>query len=129
MPDVPSEAQTIRDLILPAIADAGWPADRIGREFPITDRKREVIGGRVPRGTQLAADIVLLHPSGHPVSAVEAKKTLRSELDGVQQAKDYGTRLGLPIVYAAKTALTLARCGRPWVRCAYRAGRAMSWAW
>lgn len=100
MSKVPSEARTIRDAILPALTRDGWPSERIGREFPITGRKREVVGGRVHRGTRLAADIVLLHGSGHPICAVEAKKSLRSEYDGVQQAKDYGTRLALPIVYA-----------------------------
>ncbi len=96
----PSEAQTIRDSIVPALDRDGWPAHRIEREFAITGRKREVVGGRVRRGTQLAADLVLMHASGHPICAVEAKRSLRSEHDGVQQAKDYGTRLALPIVYA-----------------------------
>lgn len=95
-----SEAQTIRDLILPALSRDGWPDSRLVREYRITAHKRDVVGGRVRRGAALAADIVLLHPSRHPICAVEAKKTRRSEYDGVQQAKDYGVRLGLPIVYA-----------------------------
>ncbi|HEU5270275.1 MAG TPA: DEAD/DEAH box helicase family protein, partial [Jatrophihabitans sp.] len=95
------EERTIRDLVIPRLHAARWPADRIVREYPITNSRREVVGGRVRRGMPLRADIVLRHPqSGHPISAVEVKKTARSEYDGVTQAKDYGTRLGLPLVYA-----------------------------
>lgn len=95
------EERTIRDLVVPRLHAARWPADRIVREYPITNSRREVVGGRVRRGMPLRADIVLRHPqSGHPITAVEVKKTARSEHDGVTQAKDYGMRLDLPLVYA-----------------------------
>ncbi|HYN74173.1 MAG TPA: hypothetical protein VES60_16875, partial [Nakamurella sp.] len=51
-------------------------------------------------------DIALLHrpagaaSGGHPISVIEVKRTMRDERTGVQQAKEYGKRLDLPMVYA-----------------------------
>ena len=64
-----------------------------------------MVAGRVHKGARVYADIALLHEaaesgSTHPISVVEAKKSVLDEARGVQQAKDYGTRLGLAIVYA-----------------------------
>ena len=76
------------------------------REFPITAGRRTVANGRIRKGERLFADIALLHRpaggavGGHPISVVEVKRTMRDERTGVQQAKDYGKRLDLPMVYA-----------------------------
>lgn len=86
-----SEAETRRDLIDPALAEAGFSVERgnLMVEFPIEN-------GRV--------DYVLLGDGGTPYALVEAKKTSTSIDAGRQQAefyadeleKKYGTR---PIIY------------------------------
>ena len=103
--DGPSEAATIRNLIIPALERSGWKSPLRHSEFPITAGQRRVANGRVQKGPRLYADIALLHATGdpgshHPISVVEAKKTLVSEARGVQQAKNYGHKLGLSLVYA-----------------------------
>lgn len=100
-----SEERTIRELVIPALESSGWLEAAWTREFPITSGQRTVAGGRVRKGERLRADFALLHQNGsgsgaHPISVVEAKRTLRDERTGVQQAKDYGKRLDLPLVYA-----------------------------
>ena len=86
-----SEAETRRDLIDPALAEAGFSVERgnLVTEFSIDN-------GRV--------DYVLLGDGGTPYALVEAKKTSKSIDAGRQQAefyadaleKQYGTR---PIIY------------------------------
>ena len=86
-----SEAETRRDLIDPALADAGFSMEHgnLVTEFPVDN-------GRV--------DYVLLGDGGTPYALVEAKKTSKSIDAGRQQAefyadeleKKYGTR---PIIY------------------------------
>lgn len=86
-----SEAETRRDLIDPALAEAGFSVERgnLVTEFSIDN-------GRV--------DYVLLGDGGTPYALVEAKKTSKSIDAGHQQAefyadaleKQYGTR---PIIY------------------------------
>ncbi|WP_040358215.1 DEAD/DEAH box helicase family protein [Corynebacterium durum] len=86
-----SEAETRRDLIDPALGEAGFSVERgnLLTEFPIDN-------GRV--------DYVLLGDGGTPYALVEAKKTSKSIDAGRQQAefyadaleKRYGTR---PIIY------------------------------
>lgn len=86
-----SEAETRRDLIDPALAEAGFTVENgnLLVEFPVT-------GGRV--------DYVLLGDGGKPYAIVEAKKTSTSIDAGRQQAefyaneleKQFGTR---PIIY------------------------------
>lgn len=94
------ENRTVRELVLPRLRAAQWPDELIAEQYGITADERRVVGGRIQRRRRLAADLALMHESGHPICVVEAKKTIRSRYDGVEQAKDYGRRLGLPLVYA-----------------------------
>lgn len=99
--DALSELRTIQEQIRPKLAASGWTDDRIHAEWPITAGAREVAGGRPRQQRPLRADLALLHAaSGHPIGVVEAKKSIRNAADGVQQAKEYGTLLQLPLVYA-----------------------------
>lgn len=84
---------------MPRLRLAGWSGDCWKQEYPITPGQRTVIDGRVRRGMPLRADLVLSHDS-HPIAVVEAKRSIRSEHDGVQQARDYANRLDLPLAYA-----------------------------
>lgn len=86
-----SEAETRRDLIDPALAEAGFSVENgnLLVEFPVT-------GGRV--------DYVLLGDGGKPYAIVEAKKTSTSIDAGRQQAEFYAGELekqfGMrPIIY------------------------------
>ena len=86
-----SEAETRRDLIDPALAEAGFSVENrnLMVEFPVKD-------GRV--------DYVLLGDGGKPYALVEAKKTSKSIDAGRQQAEYYANELekqfGMrPIIY------------------------------
>lgn len=100
-----SEERTIRDLVLPALGRSDWGPSAITRELPITAGRRMVANGRIRKGERLYADLALLHQpgataTGHPISLVEVKRTVRDERTGVQQVKEYGRLLDLPLVYA-----------------------------
>jgi len=95
----PLESVTVRDEVMPSLRLAGWSEHHWKQEYPITEGRRTVIDGRVRRGMPLRADLALLH-DGHPVAVVEVKRSLRSERDGVQQARDYARRLDAPLAYA-----------------------------
>ena len=96
----PTESETCRELILPALRAAGWADDQIIEEYPITDGRIIPMGQRHRRDRPLRADYVL-EVDGVPVTLVEAKRTRRSTADGVTQAKQYGRLLELPAVYAS----------------------------
>lgn len=96
----PTESETCRELILPALRAAGWSDDQIIEEYPITDGRIIPMGQRHRRDRPLRADYVL-EVEGVPVTLVEAKRTRRNTADGVTQAKQYGRLLELPRVYAS----------------------------
>ena len=93
-----NEAETIQDLILPALTKSGWDADdcRKRREFPIT--KGRLIGGG-QRTKQLKADIILEYRSRR-IAVIEAKATGKYYTDGVGQAKEYAERLNIRFTYS-----------------------------
>ncbi len=93
-----NEAETIQDLILPALDASGWGADgcRKRREFPIT--KGRLIGGG-QRTQQLKADIVLEYRNRR-IAVVEAKARDKYYTDGLAQAKDYAARLNIRFTYS-----------------------------
>lgn len=93
-----NEAETIQDLILPALDASGWGAKgcRKRREFPIT--KGRLIGGG-QRTKQLKADIVLEYRNRR-IAIVEAKARDKYYTDGVGQAKDYAERMHIRFTYS-----------------------------
>jgi type I restriction enzyme R subunit len=94
-----NEAETRAEHIDPALAKAGWgvvPDSRIRREFPITAGR---ILGQGKRDKALAADY-LLEYKGARLAVIEAKAWDKYYTEGVGQAKDYATRLGLRFAYA-----------------------------
>lgn len=94
-----NEAETRAELIDPALSKAGWqivPGSRIRREYPITAGR---LLGKGKRGKALAADYLLEYRGAH-LAVIEAKAHDRYYTEGVGQAKDYATRLGVRFAYA-----------------------------
>ena len=102
----PTESETCRELIRPALHAVGWHDDQIIEEYRITDGRILPIGDRHRRDTPLRADYVL-EVEGVPVAVVEAKRTKRSAADGVGQAKVYAQLLDVPLAYASNGAVTI----------------------
>ena len=94
-----NEAETRAEHIDPALAKAGWnivPGSRIRREFSITAGR---ILGKGKRDKALSADY-LLEYKGARLAVIEAKPWDKYYTEGVGQAKDYATRLGLRFAYS-----------------------------
>jgi type I restriction enzyme, R subunit len=102
----PTESETCRELILPALRAAGWQDNQIVEEFRITDGRILPLGDRHHREAPLRADYVL-EIDGVPVAIVEAKRTKRSTADGIGQAKVYAELLDIPLAYASNGNVTV----------------------
>ena len=95
-----SESDTRVKLIDPMLHACGWTEDMIIREKPIT--RGRIINDGGDRLPPLKPDYILYYPdkNGIAIAVVEAKAEDRSYLDGVQQAKEYMRRLGVPFAYS-----------------------------
>ena len=99
-----NEAGTRAQLIDPALHAKGWTEDLIRREE--TAGEVQLIGGTPRRGSG-RADYVLRLPrsdGGQPtvaIALIEAKPEDYEPGFGLQQAKDYATRLHVPFVYSS----------------------------
>ncbi|MEH6674313.1 MAG: DEAD/DEAH box helicase family protein [Sulfitobacter sp.] len=93
-----TEADTRAERIDPILRAAGWGKNgsRVRREVICPGRIQS--GGT--RGKGLSADYVLIH-KGHKLAVLEAKRAGISHRNGVGQAKDYASRLGLRFAYAS----------------------------
>lgn len=94
-----NEAKTRRRLINKALEAAQWettPHSHIDDEHPI-DLGRLIGNGK--RAQARYADYVLTY-HGKKLAVIEAKRTSRSEAEGVQQAKDYAAALNIRYAYA-----------------------------
>jgi type I restriction enzyme R subunit len=96
----PLEAETCRDYVVPRLHDAGWSADQIIEQYPITDGRILVVRGKHRRGDPLRADYLLEVTPGFPVAVVEAKREYRLPSDGLQQGMRYAELLDLPLAYS-----------------------------
>ena len=95
-----NEAETRAELIDPQLKQAGWgvvDGTRILREFHITAGKIQTGG---TRSKPVIADYVLVY-KGRKLAVVEAKSDEEEVGEGVGQAKDYASKLGLDSTYAA----------------------------
>ena len=102
MTNDPTEAQTRRDLIDPALKQAGWDdAPRsVTPEETITDRRIIPLGQEAMRRDGLRADYVLRYSRDFKIAVVEAKREGLPAGNGLQQAKDYAELLGVKFAYA-----------------------------
>ncbi len=90
-----NEADTCRDLVLPALETAGWAPDQIVEQLPLQNPESEHV--RVTTAGRLRIADHVLTIGGVPLVVVEAKREMRAPGDGIQQAIDYALRLDAPL--------------------------------
>ena len=88
------------NFITPALMSKGWK-DKIAMEMKITDGRVNLRGNLVSRDKAKKADYVLFMNKGNPIAIVEAKDFKHSISFGMQQAKDYATKLDVPFAYSS----------------------------
>ncbi|MEM2351459.1 MAG: DEAD/DEAH box helicase family protein [Thermoproteota archaeon] len=95
-----SEADTRVKLIDPKLLKSGWTEMMIVRDRAIT--KGRIINDSGDRLPVRKPDYILYYPDveGVPLAVVEAEAEDKSHLAGMQQAKEYMERLGVPFAYS-----------------------------
>ena len=97
---MPTEADTCRTYVLPALYAAGWRDEQIREQVSFTPGRIIVAGGTVRRGKRKRVDYLLSYLRDRPIAVVEAKAEYRLAADGLQQAKDYAEILDLKFAYS-----------------------------
>ena len=97
-----NEADTTTTLVRPRVVAAGWDntPQTFGEQFSFTDGRIVTPGGKPRRLERKVADFVLNFNRDLPLAVVEVKAEDRPAGDGMQQAKEYATILGLKFAYA-----------------------------
>ncbi len=95
----PLEMETCRDVVVPALMDAGWTADQIVEQYPLQNPESEH-AVRQAKGQLRVADFVL-EVEGVPVAVLEAKRSYAAAANGMGQAIDYARRLDVPFALAS----------------------------
>ena len=97
-----SERDICTKFITPAITNAGWDAmSQIREEVSFTEGRITVRGKLASRGKGKRADYILYYKPKIPIAVVEAKDNKHAVGDGMQQAIDYATALGLPFAFSS----------------------------
>lgn len=102
------EVDTCRDVVLPALARAGWTDAAIRPEYVVNERLARLAGDRHRFGDG-RVDYVLEAVPGVPTAVVEAKREYLRAADGMQQAIRYAQQLDVPLAYATNGHRTLER--------------------
>jgi type I restriction enzyme R subunit len=97
---MPTEADTCRTYVLPALYGAGWTDEQIREQVSFTPGRIIVAGGTVRRGSRKRVDYLLSYLRDRPLAVVEAKSEYRLASDGLQQAKEYAEMLDLKFAYS-----------------------------
>ena len=99
---MPTEADTCRTYITPALQAAGWESGThsIAEQRTFTDGRIIVRGNQAKRRQGKRPDYILRYTRDFPIAVVEAKAEDKPATDGLQQAKDYAEILGLKFAYA-----------------------------
>ncbi|TGM41711.1 DEAD/DEAH box helicase [Leptospira biflexa] len=95
-----NESETRAELIDPKLRAVGWgvvEGSKILREYPITHGRIQTGGGR---GKREISDYVLVY-KGIKLAVVEAKADTLPVGEGVMQAKQYATKLGLGTTFSS----------------------------
>ncbi|WP_409564098.1 EcoAI/FtnUII family type I restriction enzme subunit R [Methylobacterium sp. J-068] len=97
-----TEADTCRKFVVPRLQAAGWDAApcSINEQRHFTKGRVRFVRGEPRRGKAKRADYILRYRPDYPIAVVEAKAAYKQAADGIQQAKDYATTLGLRFAYA-----------------------------
>jgi len=97
-----NEADTCRKLVRPKLESSGWDGDKhfYNEQTSFTDGRIIVPGGKPRRLKKKYSDFLLRYTRDITLAVVEAKSDKRPAGDGLQQAKDYATILGLKFAYA-----------------------------
>lgn len=95
-----TEADTCRKYVLPKLYAAGWNDDQISEQKSFTDGRILVVGNKARRRPSKRADYLLRYARDFMLAVVEAKAAYKLAGDGLQQAKDYATILGVKFAYS-----------------------------
>ena len=97
-----TEADTCRKYVLPKLTQAGWDNDphSFTEQKTFTDGRIVVTGKKIKRQKQKRADYLLRYTRDFMIAVIEAKAAYKSPGDGLQQAKEYATILGLKFAYS-----------------------------
>jgi type I restriction enzyme R subunit len=97
-----NEADTCRKYVVPKLHAAGWENDphSLAEQRSFTDGRIVIVGNKARRRPQKRADYLLRYTRDFTIAVVEAKAAYKSPSDGLQQAKDYASVLGLKFAYA-----------------------------
>lgn len=91
-----NEANTRKQLIDRALELMGWKDEYLNCEYYFTDGKKTPGGGK---GKQCSVDYLLQYNNTN-VGLIEAKRESLPITEGLQQAQDYGSKLGVRFVYS-----------------------------
>ena len=91
-----NEANTRKQLIDRALESVGWKDEYLNCEYAFTDGKKTPGGGK---GKQCSVDYLLQYNNTN-VGLIEAKRESLPITEGLQQAQDYGNKLGVRFVYS-----------------------------
>jgi type I restriction enzyme R subunit len=99
---MPTEADTCRKLVVPKLQAAGWDDEphSIAEQRTITDGRIVPVGKGFMRKPPKRVDYLLRYTRDFPLAVVEAKASYKKAADGMQQAKNYASMLGLRFAYA-----------------------------
>ena len=97
-----NEADTCRKLVVPKLQAAGWETEphSIAEQRTVTDGRIVPSGKGFIRRPPKRVDYLLRYTRDFPLAVIEAKADYKLATDGLQQAKDYATMLGLKFAYA-----------------------------
>lgn len=104
----PLERETCRDVVVPALAAAGWEPGDIREQYPVKQQRSLSLGQR-RRGIGDGFVDYVLEVDQIPVAVVEAKRAYRTAADGLQQAVRYAQQLDTPLAYATNGAEIIER--------------------
>ena len=91
-----NEANTRKQLIDRSLESRGWKDEYLNCEYTFTDGKKTPGGGK---GKQCSVDYLLQYNNSN-IGLIEAKREGLPITEGLQQAQDYGKKLGVRFVYS-----------------------------
>jgi type I restriction enzyme, R subunit len=97
-----SERDICTQFITPAVQRAGWDFPTQVREEVSFTKGRIIVRGKlVTRGKGKRADYLLAYKPNQPIALIEAKDNTHGVGDGMQQALEYATTLGILFVFSS----------------------------